>query len=130
MSIILIIRHISPDGKFSWWIPCLIFSLIEIYELYISCSQVVQCTMYDKGQQVISSVAKFILYTIGVFVFVSGVICITSYLSLLDFLYFLSMVKLFITLIKYIPQVNIYFSKWLCCWRKQWIEAHQWIDNS
>lgn len=66
--------------------------------------QVAQCCVYERGDQQVSRTAKGILGAIGVLSSVMVVLSAAVVLQWLDFLYYVSYVKLFITLIKYIPQ--------------------------
>ena len=68
-------------------------------------AQVVQCCRYDCGQQRVTVWGRLILSAIGCTILIAAITAITQYLAWLDFLYYVSYVKLAITLIKYIPQV-------------------------
>ena len=64
------------------------------------------CCSLQRGHQSVSRICKLIIAGIFVFLLISLILAISSVLKWLDFLYFCSYVKLFITLIKYVPQVN------------------------
>ncbi|XP_018011971.1 cystinosin homolog isoform X3 [Hyalella azteca] len=66
--------------------------------------KVVQCLLFDRGDQKISAATRVILVTIVAFSVFAAIFVFISSVQWLDFLYFVSYVKLFITLIKYIPQ--------------------------
>ena len=69
--------------------------------------QVVQCMIYERGDQHVSKTARSILGMIFMASFVMLILSLTNVVIWLDYLNFLSFMKLFITLIKYIPQVSL-----------------------
>lgn len=78
--------------------------IFSVHAFVACCIQVFQCFIYDRGDQQISNTAKSIFSTIGLVTIVMVILAAASVVPWLDFLYYLSYVKLFITLIKYIPQ--------------------------
>ncbi|XP_068236157.1 cystinosin homolog [Palaemon carinicauda] len=78
--------------------------IFSVHAFIACCIQVFQCFIYDRGDQQISNTAKSIFSTIGLVTIVMVILGAASVIAWLDFLYYLSYVKLFITLIKYIPQ--------------------------
>ncbi|XP_055643236.1 cystinosin homolog isoform X2 [Toxorhynchites rutilus septentrionalis] len=72
---------------------------------------VVQCFIYERGEQRVSYVAQGILGIFAVVIVVSGVLVGTNTWHWLDFLYVLSYIKLAITLIKYVPQAVLNFRR-------------------
>lgn len=68
---------------------------------------IIQCCIYDRGQQRVSNLAKIILGVYGICTVVMAILAGTAVVHGLDFLYFCSYVKLSITIMKYIPQVNV-----------------------
>lgn len=81
----------------------IVFALHAAFATVIT---IAQCFIYERAEQRVSITAKSILGAFGVFLVVSMILCFSSVLHWLDFLYFCSYVKLSITLIKYIPQVK------------------------
>lgn len=79
--------------------------IFSIHALAACLIQVAQCCVYERGDQQVSRTAKGILGVIGVLSAVMVVLSAAAVMQWLDFLYYVSYVKLFITLIKYIPQV-------------------------
>ncbi|VEN63495.1 unnamed protein product, partial [Callosobruchus maculatus] len=65
----------------------------------------IQCFIYEREGQRVSTIARIILSLFGVFLFISVILAAVAVLHWLDFLYYCSYVKLTITLIKYVPQV-------------------------
>ena len=61
--------------------------------------------MVQRGHQSVSRVCKLIVVGIILFLGISLILSFSSVLKWIDFLYFCSYVKLFITIIKYMPQV-------------------------
>ncbi|XP_042894202.1 cystinosin-like [Penaeus japonicus] len=92
-------RH--PYGVNPVQLNDVIFSL----HAFLACGfQVFQCFIYDRGDQQVSKTARYILIGIVLSSLVMTILGAASAIQWLDFLYFMSYVKLFITLIKYIPQ--------------------------
>ncbi|KAF2361909.1 PQ-loop repeat [Trinorchestia longiramus] len=87
-------------------------TMVDLSEAYVHVSvshsdswdYVLQCVLYDRGDQKISRVAKIILGIITLCSFIMVMLGGNSVFQWLEVLYFVSFVKLFITLIKYIPQ--------------------------
>lgn len=67
---------------------------------------IVQCCIYERGQQRVSNLARIILGIYGIAAVVFSILGGTDVVHWLDFLYFCSYVKLSITIMKYIPQVS------------------------
>lgn len=72
---------------------------------------VVQCFIYERGDQRVSYTAQGILGIFATIIIVSGVLVGTGTWHWLDFLYALSYIKLAITLIKYVPQAVLNFRR-------------------
>ena len=68
-------------------------------------------THFQRGTQKVSKICKGILIGITLFLVISFFIVLGHFMEYLDFLYFCSYVKLFITLIKYIPQAYLNFRR-------------------
>uniref|UniRef100_A0A1B6DT44 Cystinosin homolog n=1 Tax=Clastoptera arizonana TaxID=38151 RepID=A0A1B6DT44_9HEMI len=72
---------------------------------------IVQCIMYEKGDQRVSTTAKSILFAFFL-IFASTLgLAINRNIEWLDFLLYCSYIKLTITLIKYIPQAFMNYSR-------------------
>ncbi|XP_025835848.1 cystinosin homolog [Agrilus planipennis] len=72
---------------------------------------IVQCFIYDRGNQKVSFTARTILGGIAVFLGVSVILSSANVVHWLDFVYFCSYIKLAITLIKYIPQAYMNYKR-------------------
>ncbi|EAT42338.1 AAEL006113-PB [Aedes aegypti] len=72
---------------------------------------VVQCFLYERGEQRVSYTAQGILGVFATIIVVSGILVGTETWHWLDFLYALSYIKLAITLIKYVPQAVLNFRR-------------------
>ncbi|XP_065078565.1 cystinosin homolog isoform X2 [Ochlerotatus camptorhynchus] len=72
---------------------------------------VVQCFLYERGDQRVSYTAQGILGVFVTIIVVSGILVGTGTWHWLDFLYALSYIKLAITLIKYVPQAVLNFRR-------------------
>lgn len=72
---------------------------------------VVQCFIYERGEQRVSYTAQGILGIFATVIVVAGILVGTSTWHWLDFLYTLSYIKLAITLIKYVPQAVLNFRR-------------------
>ncbi|KAK3867221.1 hypothetical protein Pcinc_027299 [Petrolisthes cinctipes] len=78
--------------------------IFSIHAFFACIVQVVQCLAYERGDQQVSKTARGIFGTLALGSVVALVLGAAAVVQWLDFLYFISYVKLFITLIKYIPQ--------------------------
>ncbi|KAK4875900.1 hypothetical protein RN001_012322 [Aquatica leii] len=72
---------------------------------------IIQCIIYEKGEQTISKTARIILGFITVFFIISFILLGVHVLPLLDFLYYCSYIKLVITVLKYIPQAYMNYKR-------------------
>jgi cystinosin len=72
---------------------------------------IVQCFIYQRGQQRVSRICILLLILFGLFLSSSLISTLVGALSWLQFLYFCSYVKLIITLIKYIPQAYMNYRR-------------------
>lgn len=70
---------------------------------------IVQCFIYERGSQTISKTCRILLVLMGLFFVAIMISSFAQALSWLDFLTYASYIKLFITLIKYIPQAYMNF---------------------
>lgn len=86
-------------------IPVQLNDVIFAVHAFVACMiQVFQCCVYERGDQQVSKTAKAILGLIALVTAVMVVLGAAAVVQWLDFLYYVSYVKLFITLIKYMPQ--------------------------
>jgi cystinosin len=65
---------------------------------------VVQCIFFERGRQRVSHIARIIASICIVFLFIVTIISLTNHISTLALIYYFSYVKLFITIVKYVPQ--------------------------
>ncbi|XP_055592852.1 cystinosin homolog isoform X2 [Uranotaenia lowii] len=72
---------------------------------------VIQCFLFERGEQRVSNIVRGLLSAFGVVIVVSGILVGTKTWHWLDFLYTLSYIKLAITLIKYVPQAVLNFRR-------------------
>ncbi|XP_053672185.1 cystinosin homolog [Anopheles nili] len=72
---------------------------------------IVQCFIYERGQQKVSYTARALMVVFGLVVLISGVLVATGTYHWLDFFYNLSYIKLAITLVKYIPQAVLNYRR-------------------
>lgn len=99
-------RH--PTGVNPVQLNDVIFSIHAVFACAIT---IFQCFIYERGNQSVSRICKFIFVGIFIFLVISLIISLVGVLKYLDFLYFCSYVKLFITLIKYVPQAYLNFRR-------------------
>lgn len=78
-----------------------------LHALIATLITITQCFFYERDNQRVSFTAKCILGAFTLFIFCCAVSALAHFMLWLDFLGFCSYVKLCITLIKYMPQVNI-----------------------
>uniref|UniRef100_A0A182JYN5 Cystinosin homolog n=1 Tax=Anopheles christyi TaxID=43041 RepID=A0A182JYN5_9DIPT len=72
---------------------------------------VMQCFIYERGEQKVSRIAWGIITVFIIVIIVAGVLVGTATFHWLDFLYVLSYIKLSVTLIKYVPQAVLNFRR-------------------
>lgn len=70
-----------------------------------------QAAVYERGGQRVSWTARFLLVIGWIFAFVCLFLAVAAKITWLDYLYCFSYIKLAVTLIKYIPQVYMNFSR-------------------
>jgi len=99
-------RH--PTGVNPVQLNDVIFSLHAVFACVVT---IFQCFVYERGNQSVSRICKFIFVGIFLFLIISLIVSLAGALKYLDFLYFCSYVKLFITLIKYVPQAYLNFRR-------------------
>ncbi|MCL4150469.1 UNVERIFIED_CONTAM: hypothetical protein GTU68_056565 [Idotea baltica] len=98
--------HIHPYGVNPVQLNDVIFS---VHALCACIILILQCIIYERGDQKISRTARSLLGTFIISSLVMLILGLTSVILWINFLYFLSFIKLFITLIKYIPQAYYNF---------------------
>ncbi|XP_072382924.1 cystinosin [Diabrotica undecimpunctata] len=72
---------------------------------------IIQCFIYEREDQRVSTTARGILGIFGVFILISIILSACNVIHWLDLLYYCSYVKLTITLIKYIPQAYMNYKR-------------------
>ncbi|KAF7279935.1 hypothetical protein GWI33_006562 [Rhynchophorus ferrugineus] len=82
-----------------------------VHAVILTCVTIIQCFLYERGDQRVSTTAKVILGIFAVFLSVSVFLSGFQVIHWLDFLYYCSYVKLTITLIKYIPQAYMNYKR-------------------
>lgn len=75
-----------------------------VHAVILTIFTIVQCFIYERGDQRVSTTARSILGIFALFLIISLFLSGFNVIHWLDFLYYCSYVKLAITLIKYIPQ--------------------------
>lgn len=90
----------------------------SLHALVLTLITVYQCCIYERGKQRLSGPSRLLLIIVGVFVLSYGCSIATlacqhchEYLNWLSFVYFLSFVKMGISLIKYFPQMWYNFQR-------------------
>jgi len=82
-----------------------------IHAVFACTVTIIQCFIYERGNQKLSKGCWGILACIAVFVVVILILSLTNVIIWLDFLNYCSYVKLGITLIKYIPQAYMNYRR-------------------
>jgi len=90
-----------PQGLNPVLINDVVFALHAVVATIII---IIQCCIYERGQQRVSYLTRIILGLYGIGTIVFGILGGVDVVHWLDFLYFCSYVKLSITIMKYIPQ--------------------------
>ncbi|XP_071952166.1 cystinosin-like [Antedon mediterranea] len=78
-----------------------------LHAIFITAVTIIQCLIYERGDQRVSNICRALLILAGLFSFITLIITIASkenLISWLDYIYYFSYIKLGVTLIKYIPQ--------------------------
>ena len=74
---------------------------------FVLCSvQCLQCFIYERGNQRISAVAAVLVFCCWLSAYIYALLGGFGVVTWLSFLYWLSYIKLFVTFVKYIPQVG------------------------
>ena len=97
-----------PTGVIPVLLNDVIFALHAVFSCVVA---IFQCFIYERGTQAVSKPTKCILLVILVLLMICLILSISKVLLYLDFLYICSYVKLFITLIKYVPQAYLNFRR-------------------
>ncbi|XP_076278859.1 lysosomal cystine transporter cystinosin isoform X3 [Lasioglossum baleicum] len=90
-----------PKGLNPVQVNDVFFSLHAVFATVIT---IIQCFLYERGNQRVSITARIIHLVFAVFIVLSIILAAVNTIAWLDFLYYCSYVKLCITLIKYVPQ--------------------------
>jgi len=85
--------------------------VFTIHAFLASAFTLYQCHIYDRGSQVVSKPGKTVLFGIFTVLFVILIVASSAGFAWLTFLTLCSYIKLFITLIKYIPQAYLNWSR-------------------
>lgn len=94
----------NPRGVNPVQLNDVIFSL---HATIVTVLIIVQTFIYEKGAQRISIICKIIFSVMWLFSFITLIIAFAHVLTWFQFVFYLSYVKLLVTLIKYIPQVHM-----------------------
>ncbi|KAB7495043.1 Cystinosin-like protein [Armadillidium nasatum] len=78
--------------------------IFSIHAFFACIIQVIQCIIYERGDQKVSRTGRTLIGSFIIMAIVALILGSTTVIAWIDFLYFLSYIKLVITLIKYIPQ--------------------------
>jgi len=93
-------------------IPVEINDVVFAIHAFFACAILAtQCLIYDKGSQTVSNVSRTILVGIYSFIFTMSIVAVSNAITWLTFLNTCSYVKLFVTLIKYVPQAYLNWSR-------------------
>lgn len=91
---------------------------VQLNDVFFSCHAVlltfitiIQCIYYRKPGKMVSKPAMGLLVIMITFLVISGIVCLTTSLSILNYIYFFSYIKLAITIMKYIPQAWTNFKR-------------------
>lgn len=82
-----------------------------LHALFITIVTIGQCFIYERGNQKNSKIALGIIAAIWVSIFINLFLTVGSVTNWLWFVYWFSYMKLLITLLKYIPQAYMNFSR-------------------
>ncbi|XP_049844348.1 cystinosin homolog [Schistocerca gregaria] len=97
-----------PKGLNPVQVNDIVFALHASFATFIT---IVQCFIYERGDQTVSITARVIHGIFALFLFISVILAATLVITWLDFLYYCSYVKLAITLIKYVPQAYMNYKR-------------------
>merc|ERR1712142_45359 len=82
-----------------------------IHAVALTCITIIQCLIYEKGEQTVSRTCRIILVVMFLFATVSLILAATQVINWLRFVEYLSYIKLVITLIKYMPQAYMNYKR-------------------
>ncbi|KAF5298133.1 hypothetical protein FQA39_LY02557 [Lamprigera yunnana] len=85
--------------------------IYNLHGLFAVLVTILQCFVYEKGNQGISILARIILSLFGLYFVVLFILRSVDVLQWLDFLYYSSYLKLVITVLKYIPQAYMNYKR-------------------
>ncbi|XP_036360786.1 cystinosin homolog isoform X2 [Octopus sinensis] len=96
--------HDNPYGILPVQLNDVVFT---IHATLISLFTIGQIYVYERGTQKVSKIGQVIIILMMLFIFISLIVAGAKAINWLQFLYYLSYVKLFVTFIKYIPQCHM-----------------------
>jgi len=82
-----------------------------LHAAFFTAITIVQVLTYERGLQRVSKICIIICTILVLFAIASALICVFDVLPWIDFFYFLSYIKLCVTLMKYSPQVYLNFRR-------------------
>jgi len=85
--------------------------VFALHAVIITSITILQIAIYDRGRQTVSRVCRALLSAMLLFAAVTLILGGTNIITWLDWINYLSYIKLFITIIKYIPQAVMNFKR-------------------
>lgn len=82
-----------------------------IHAIFLTLITIVQCFLYERGEQSISKFCRMLLFLMFLFALVSLIVAGAGVINWLTYVEYLSYVKLFITVIKYMPQAYMNYKR-------------------
>eukprot|EP00794_Sanderia_malayensis_P007924 gene7924-8779_t len=82
-----------------------------IHAVTLTSVTIFQCFIYERGDQKVSMISKFLVTVAWLFALTSLVLAAVHVINWLTYLYYFSYIKLGVTLIKYIPQAYMNFRR-------------------
>lgn len=83
----------------------------SLHAVVLTLIYICQCVIYERGGQKVSKVAIGLLVIAWSFAFVSLFVAVAHIITWLEYLYYFSYIKLGVTLVKYIPQAYMNYSR-------------------
>lgn len=83
----------------------------SLHAVVLTLIYICQCVIYERGGQKVSKVAIGLLVFAWSFAFVSLFVAVAHIITWLEYLYYFSYIKLGVTLVKYIPQAYMNYSR-------------------
>ncbi|XP_033098569.1 cystinosin-like [Anneissia japonica] len=85
-----------------------------LHAVFITAVTIIQCIIYERGKQKVSTVCKGLLIVAWLFALITLLITAFSHerlITWLDYVYYFSYIKLGVTLIKYVPQALMNYKR-------------------